>query len=286
MSEQQQQPTGWSDDERVRRWIEGSAQRELQMEPVTEELFAAADLRAGERVLDVGCGTGPTTIRAAAAVGPSGRVLGADLAPAMIEVARSAHATSPDARQLDWLVGDMQSYAFGAGVFDTVISRFGVMFFPDPVAAFTNLARATRPAGRLTMAVWQTRDKVPLFDIPYEVAAQVLDRRGIAYEPVPIDDSQCSLGSHERVAAVLEPGGWRDIATYPTSAYLHVGGLLDAAEASRQALDIGPIRGLLDGQSDDVRDEVRVALAERFAPLYDGIGVAVPAGFMIITARR
>lgn len=285
MSEQQQ-PTGWRDDERVRRWIDGAAQRELQMEPVSDELFAAADLRAGERVLDVGCGTGPTTIRAAAMVGPSGRVLGADIAPAMIEAARSAHATSPEARQLDWLVGDVQSYAFREGVFDTVISRFGVMFFPDPLAAFTNLARATKARGRLTMAVWQTRDHVPLFDIPYEVAAAVLDQRGIAYEPVPIDDSQCSLGSHERVAALLEPAGWRDVTTHPTSSYLHVGGLLDPAEASRQALDIGPIRGLLDGQPDEIRDEVRGALAERYAPLYDGLGVAVPAGFMIVTARR
>ena len=118
------------------------------------------------------------------------------------------------------------------------------MFFPDPVAAFANLARATRPGGRLVAAVWQTRDKVPLFDLPYATAAGVLDRLGLAYEPVAIDDSQCSLGSHERVVSVLEPAGWREIETRPTEQTLHVGGSLTPAEAAAGALDLGPIRGL------------------------------------------
>ncbi len=160
------------------------------------------------------------------------------------------------------------------------------MFFPDPVAAFANLARATRPGGRLVAAVWQTRDKVPLFDLPYATAAAVLDRLGLAYEPVAIDDNQCSLGSHDRVVAVLEPAGWRDIETRPTEQTIHVGGSLSPAEAAAGALDLGPIRGLLEGRPDDVRDQVRIALAAAFEPYFDGTGVAVPGGFMIITARR
>ena len=285
MSEQQQ-PAGWSDEERIRRWIAGARQREGQMIPVTEELFDAVVLRPGETVLDVGCGTGPTTVRAAALVGPAGRVVGADLAPAMVEVARQATAGDPDAAQIEWLTADAQTYDFGTATFDAVISRFGVMFFSDPVAAFTNLGLATKPDGRLTMAIWQTRDRVPLFDIPYRTAAEVLDRRGLAYEPVAIDDNQTSLGTVQHVRSVLESAGWSQIEVRPTVRTLHVAGQLTPAEAAAEALDIGPIRGLLDGRPDDVRDEVRAALAEQFAPRYDGVGVVVDGGYMIVTARR
>jgi SAM-dependent methyltransferase len=277
-----QQPAGWNDDERVRRWIIGARQREGQMAPVSAELFAAADLRPGESVLDVGCGTGTTTTRAARVVGPTGHVTGSDISPVMIDTARE----SAEVQGISWLVADAETYEFGEAGHDAVISRFGVMFFPDPVAAFANLARATRPGGRLVAAVWQTRDKVPLFDLPYVTAAEVLDRLGLEYEPVGIADNQCSLGSHDRVVSVLEPAGWQQIETTPTEQTVHVGGSLSPAEAAAGALDLGPIRGLIEGRPEDVRDEVRTALAAAFEPYFDGTGVALPGGFMIISARR
>ena len=284
-----QASAGWHDDERVRRWIIGARQREGQMVPISAELFAAANLQPGEAVLDVGCGTGSTTVQAARAVGATGRVTGSDISPVMIDTARESAdgaRQAPEVRGIDWLVADAETYDFGVDTFDAVISRFGVMFFPDPVAAFANLARATRPGGRLVAAVWQTRDKVPLFDLPYATAAGVLDRLGLAYEPVAVDDSQCSLGSHDRVVAVLEPAGWREIETRPTEQTIHVGGSLSPAEAAASALDLGPIRGLVEGRPDDVRDQVRIALAAAFQAYFDGTGVAVPGGFMVVTGRR
>lgn len=251
------------------------------MTPISDELFAAATLQPGETLLDVGVGTGPSTNRAASAVGPSGRVVGTDISPVMIEAARSTAVPG-----VEWLVADAQTYDFGEGTFDAVISRFGVMFFPDPVAAFANLGRATRAGGRLAMAVWQTRDKVPLFDLPYSAAAAVLDELGLPYQPVAADEHQCSLGTPERVASVLVPAGWQDVETRPTSRVIRLNGERTPADAAADSLDIGPIRELMAGRPPEVRDAVRERLATAYEPLFDGTGVAVPGGFMIVTARR
>lgn len=277
----QPQPAGWHDQERIRCWIEGATRREPQMAPVSDDLFEAAALQPGETVLDVGVGTGPTTARAARAVGPAGRVIGSDLSPLMIEAAR---ARAPEG--IEWLVADAQTYDFGEGAVDAVISRFGVMFFADPVAAFANLARSTRPGGRLAIVVWRTRDQVPMFDLPYQAAARVLDRQGLAYQPVAIDDNQCSLGTAERVASVLAPAGWLDVETRPSERSMYLDGEQGLEAAASGALEIGPIRTLLEGRPPEVVDAVREELLAALRPLHDGTGVRIPAGYQVVTARR
>ncbi|MDN5769889.1 MAG: methyltransferase domain-containing protein [Microlunatus sp.] len=284
---EQERPAGWHDQERIQRWIAGAQRREAQMIPVSAELFAAADLRPGESVLDVGCGTGPTTVAAAQAVGRQGRVVGIDLSPQMIDTARERSGVDgPDAGALEWRVADAQTYGFGAEAFDAVISRFGLMFFSDPVAAFANLAQATRPGGRLAAVVWQIRDRAPIFAVPYRCAQTVLDRCRLPYTPVAIDDNQCSLGTVDRVERVLAPAGWRDIAARPTEQSLYLGGPVPPETAAETMLDTGPIRGLLEGRSADVVAEVRAEILAEFSRHYDGTGVRVSGGFMVVTARR
>jgi ubiquinone/menaquinone biosynthesis C-methylase UbiE len=116
---------------------------------------AAADVQPDDRVLDVGCGTGQTT-RQAAHVAVAGSVLGVDLSEPMLERARQLSADE-GLRNVSYEQADAETHPFPAAGFDLCISRFGTMFFADPVAAFTNIGRALRPAARLVMLVWQSR---------------------------------------------------------------------------------------------------------------------------------
>ena len=139
---------------RAQAWASMADRLEAQIEPVSDLLFAAAQPVAGERVLDVGCGRGSTTQLAAGAVGPAGEVVGLDVAANLIE---EAERLAPDDAAIRWMVADAQRAELPPEHFDLVLSRFGVMFFDDPTAAFANLAGATAPGGRLCVAVWQTR---------------------------------------------------------------------------------------------------------------------------------
>src|SRR5688500_8407013 len=132
-------------------WAAHAPRFEEALARYDEPLLDAAAIRRGERVLDVGCGTGSTTRGAARRAAP-GAALGVDLSAAMIEVARRAAADLAEAR---FEQADAQIHDFPAASFDVVLSRTGASFFGDPLAAFTNLARATRPGGRLVLLVWQ-----------------------------------------------------------------------------------------------------------------------------------
>lgn len=136
------------------RWVARADERDLVLAPVAEALLAAADPSPGQRVLDVGCGCGATTLAAAALVGRTGSVTGFDLSGPMLEVARG-RASASGAANATFTQGDAQSHAFDEAPFDLVISRFGTMFFADPVTAFTNLRSSLRPGGRLAIATWQ-----------------------------------------------------------------------------------------------------------------------------------
>ena len=182
MAEQRAPSEPTWDEERSRVWLANIDSRERQLEPIADALFEHAHLLAGMSVLDVGCGSGVTTARAAGLVAPevgghpagleeTGRVVGTDISPAMITAARERH----DRPAIEWLVADAQTHDFGAGSFDVVISRFGVMFFADAAAAFANLARATRPGGRLVAAVWQRRSAVSCLRRPARGGARRLD---------------------------------------------------------------------------------------------------------------
>jgi len=169
-----------------------------------ERLRAAAGGAPGDHVLDVGCGAGQSTRDAARAAAP-GRVLGIDVSAPMLERARRLTG----AEQLDNVAyehGDAQVHPFAPGRYDLAISRFGTMFFSDPVAAFTNVARALRVSARLVLLVWQTRQR--------NEWATTIDTAlsGAARPPAPAKTADpFSLGDRAATERVLERAGFRGI---------------------------------------------------------------------------
>ena len=143
-------PQAYWNDDAGQRWVAHQQQLDAFMAPITRRLLEVAAPRVGERIIDVGCGCGDTTVQFAQKVGPSGHVLAVDVSEPMLARARER---SQALAQVELVVADASVQAFAPGAADLLTSRFGVMFFVDPIAAFGNLRRALAPGGRLCVAV-------------------------------------------------------------------------------------------------------------------------------------
>jgi SAM-dependent methyltransferase len=275
----------WEGD-RAARWVRQAAGLERQLAPAGTLLLDAAALAPGEAVLDVGCGTGPTTRTAAVAVGPDGRVTGLDVSQEMLDAAAASPA-EPGAAPLDWVLADAVGWSPPAPPpYDVVLSRFGVMFFSDPAAAFANLACATRSGGRLVVAVWARRDESELFSVSLRAALDALERSGISPE-VPADDTgPFSLHDPAAVDALLTGAGWADVEVAAHEVLMPFPGD-SPEEAALAALDFGPTRTVMTGIEGPAADAAVAAIAEAFAAHLDADGrVLLEGSVRIIRARR
>jgi SAM-dependent methyltransferase len=205
-------------------WAQHQARFDTTISPHHAQLMATAAIAPGERVLDIGCGNGLTSRDAARAAGEQGEVLGVDLSGPML--ARAAQLAKDEGLgNVRFEQGDAQVYPFPQDAFDAVMSRFGVMFFADPVAAFTNIASAVRPGGRLVMAVW---GPVPENEwITALLDAITLDR--VLPSPPPGAPGPFSLADQHRTRGVLTEAGFTDIAFDRSEHSAHFGS--DAEDA-------------------------------------------------------
>lgn len=277
--------TRWT-EQSAEGWLRGERSREAGLAKVADELFADAALQPGETVLDVGCGTGPTTAAAAEQVAPDGRVIGLDVSRLLIDRAAARFADHPAADRISWLVGDAQQDQ-GLDPVDVVISRFGVMFFSDPPTAFRRLLADCRPGGRLAIAVWGLLPEAGLFAHPFAVARPVLDDLGVRYEEPTIDSGPWSLGDEQATSRLLVDAGWTDVTCRHSDVELWVGGPGSPEQAVDHAMNgIAPLAGILQDQDERVRAAVQTRLLEDFTARHDGTGVPKAGGFMIITAQR
>ena len=273
--------TDWA-AEGAQRWASQADRLESQLLPVSEVLFSVADLQPGERVLDIGCGRGATTREAAIAVGAAGWATGADVGEPLVDEARLLGAGLSN---LDFLLVDAQRHRFEQGVYDVVISRFGVMFFDDVVDAFANIRRALRVGGRLVAAVWQPRAASEIMSAPLQLGVSVIEQHGYSVELPPADGGPFSLGDEARALDVLAQAGWSNARVACHDVELYNGGPGPVANAVDVALTIGPLRALLADLPAHVTVDVRAALTDDFDRRHDGVGVRFQGGISILTGE-
>lgn len=248
---------------------------------ITERLLAHARPAPGERVLDVGCGTGETSLRLAAAVAP-GAVLGVDLSEGLIEAARE-RARAAGRANLDFVLADAQVHGFEAGAFDLAASRFGVMFFDDPVAALRNLARALRPGGRLAFACWGPLAENPWFAVPRAAALRHLGPPAPqpANAPGPLAFADAAY-----VEGLLAAAGLEAIRIGAEAVTLEGGDSLE--ETARFSCRLGPAARRI-GEAEaapETVEKIAAEIAEGFRRYLDDGRLKVPAAVNFITARR
>lgn len=241
----------------------------------SEHTLKAANAQPGERVLDVGCGTGGTTAELARAVGATGHVLGVDISQLLIGAARAQKL--PNAT---FEVGDAATWPFDAASFDLVFSRFGVMFFADPVVAFRNIRRAMKPSGRLVFLCWRTPPENPWAAVPMRAAMPFLPPME---RPGPEDPGQYSFGDRARVERILTEAGFTGLSIEPVDRMLNQG--KDIPDVLERIGDFGPLaRAFKDVPPDQVA-KAKAAIGEALKPYATPDGVKLPGACWLVRAR-
>ena len=192
-------------------WAALQKQMDAQLEPHGLRAMEALAPAAGERIVDVGCGSGQTSLALGQAVGRSGAVMGLDISRPLLDLARRRAAES-GAANVSFGEADVQTYAFAPATFDAVFSRFGVMFFADPPAAFANIRRALKPGGRLAFVCWRTPAENIFMTLPYTAAAAQFPP---APPPTPGAPGPFAFADPDRVRHILSSAGFRDIGAGP-----------------------------------------------------------------------
>jgi ubiquinone/menaquinone biosynthesis C-methylase UbiE len=259
-------------------WTDRQQAQDTLLAPVSEILIDRAKAKAGERIVDVGCGCGATAIAFAQKVGPTGHVRGIDISAPMLARARQL---APSGMPVDFILGDATVYPFVSASFDLLVSRFGVMFFAEPAVSFANLRGALRPTGRLTFACWREPRDNPWIMMPLQAVykhAPKLPQLG------PDDPGPFAFASEARVNRILGEAGFSKIAMEPFNLTLDVAigrGLEAAVEA---ALEIGPASRALAEQPPDVVAAATVSIREALTAFVRGQSVPLAAAIWIVTA--
>lgn len=277
MTANQQQSEAWNGPESAH-YVDQADRYDRQLAPVTDALLERAGLEPWHQVLDVGSGSGVTTLAAAQV---AARVVGVDISEPLTRVARER---ARGVGNVGFLVADAQTHRFEAAAFDVVISQFGLMFFDEPATAFANLRHALADGGRIVFTAWRCLgDNEWLAPVARAVAqhAEVPDLGGLAN-----GGGMFAMRDDREIADLLGSTGFADIDVAPISPTLLVGGGGSVAESAAFLFGMGIVRGLVSRLDHDQRalatERIGAELEQRYEP---GAGVKLGAGVWLVRAR-
>ncbi|NSX18105.1 class I SAM-dependent methyltransferase [Cupriavidus taiwanensis] len=257
-------------------WVERQGVLDDMFRPLEAQLVEAAGRAAAQRILDVGCGTGSTTLALARRMGAEGHCTGIDISAPMLAAARSR--AQRDGIDATFIHADAQEHAFAPASFDMIVSRLGVMFFSDPVRAFANLRWAATSDATLHCIAWRSAAENPFMTTAERAAAPLLPNLPPRQPGAP---GQFAFGERERVLAILQASGWGDIDVRPADVTCALPERALAGYLSR----LGPVGLALQGADATTRERVAATVRAAFEPYVQGDTVRYTAACWTITAR-
>jgi SAM-dependent methyltransferase len=257
-------------------WVARQEHTDITLTPVTEALLAFAAPRAGERVVDIGCGCGAPTLEFARAVGPSGRVAGWDISGPMLAEGRR-RASAAGIANVDWREADPATAPLDD--YDLLTSAFGTMFFGDTVAAFTNMRRGAALDARMALVCWRSLAENPWMGVPMTAVARHLPPRP---KPVPNAPGMFAFADPEHVTEVLTAAGWTSPRFEKLDIDLDIAAGRGLEEAVVQSTAIGAVNSWLRNQPEEVVAAAVASLRAELKPYADGMSVRLPAAMWLI----
>jgi ubiquinone/menaquinone biosynthesis C-methylase UbiE len=282
MSANEEQAEYWGQSENGTKWLTYEDQLDHALAPVLDLVLSRAGLSEGMKVLDIGCGTGVSTLAAARSVGPNGQVLAADISQPFLDRAAS-RAAENGLKNLQFQYADVQTFAFEPSLMDVAISRFGVMFFSDSVAAFANIAKALKPGAQMTFAAWGPLDVNPWFRIPHVAAVKRLGQppRVDRYAPGPL-----AFHDLDHVKGMMAQAGLSDVKAEAVS--LNLQGVNGVEGTAKLCMRVGPAARVIahfEGDEQDVQ-AIQKNVTDEFQLLQTDKAPHIPAVINLFQARR
>ncbi|KYF89754.1 SAM-dependent methyltransferase [Sorangium cellulosum] len=258
-------------------WVEMQGVLDAMLAPLGAPLLEEAFPGEGGRVLDVGCGAGATALAMARRLGPAGRCLGVDISGPLVAAAR-ARAAAEGLSSAAFVQADAQTHRFEPGEFDAVISRFGVMFFADPAAAFANLRRAARRDARLSFVAWRSPAENPFMTEAARAAAPLLPNLPT---PGPDAPGPFAFADSDRVQRILDASGWTDVAIRP----LDVPTGVAEKDLLTYVIKLGPVGLALRDADEPTRARTAEVVRTAFAPYVRDGAARFTAACWLVSAR-
>lgn len=238
-------------------WVDGQDLLDRLFAPFELLLVEGACAQAAREVLDIGCGTGSTTVAVAHALGNAARCTGVDISTPMIEAARARAGW--EGASADFILADAETHRFEQNRFDRIVSRFGVMFFGDPVAAFAKLRRSARRGAALDMIAWRSAGDNPFMTAAERAAAPLLP---CLPARKPGEPGQFGFADPERVRFILEQSGWSGVEIRP----LDIPCAMPEAELERYFTRLGPLGRVIDQVDAAIRERLVEVVRAAFQP--------------------